>query len=564
MSNTTFMQALRRWFRQQTSWIESQQVSILSAAVIIFVANVASAVAGLIKNRVLSDIYISDLYGKSLDAYWVAFRAPELAYQLIVLGALSAAFIPLFASWYRKDAEKAFEFATQAMLILLAIFTLASLGIALYAREFVLLLTGSKFEQSTELVLLATNMTRIMMIAQMLFGISGFFSAMLQSAKRFIIPAFSPVLYNVGIILVTLFAHQQLGLYAAAWGTVLGAFLHTIIQIPLLWKIGFRIPWPMHWHLPIIREFIQLMLPRTFALLVEQLNLWILTFYATTLSGLSLSLIIFAQQLMTLPIRFFGVSIGQAALPFLADEQDDLVGFRRTVFRSLRQIFFFAAPASVLLLVLRVPAVRLAYGTDDFTWRSTLITAEALGILALSIAPQAATHLLTRAFYALNNTVIPLVASVLYLFITATGCWYLTQVQHWELSGLATALTIASFMESTFLLLMLLAKIQVKEVAPLVSSLLRITFAAFLMAITLFIFQRLLDWYVFETSLVWQLLQLTTVVSLLGGTVYLAFCWLLQIEELTILRRIWNKIGQQWRKLLSQSPEYLGNGTQTE
>lgn len=555
--HTTLMQAFTRWFRRQSTWIESQQASILSAATIIFVANVASSLAGLIKNRVLSSIYITPEFqdGKVLEAYFVAFRAPEFAFQLIILGSLSAAFVPLFTHRYQKNEEKAFQFANQTMYLLMGVFILASIAILMFTPQFVHFLTGDGMapEQITQ----AIKMTRIMVLAQLFFGLSGFISAMLQSVKRFIIPAFSPLFYNFGIIFMTIFAHSWLGIEAAAWGTVLGAGLHMLVQLPLLLKIGYRFHvWPK-WNSEDLKEFFSLTAPRTLALGIAQLNLWVVTFLATALGGIALTMITFGQQLMSIPIRFFGVSIGQAALPFLSAEQHDLVGFRRTVYRSLRQIFFFAAPASVLLLVLRVPAVRLAYGTQEFPWRNTLITAETVGILALSIAPQAATHLLMRAFYALNNTLTPLLAAVIYLVSTGIFGWYFTIVLGMELRGIAIALTAAATLETVILLGALLWRIGLGDVRQLFWSLLRITSAAFLMAVTLFVFQRLLDLYVFETSRTLQLLQLTLSVTLMGSAVYLVLCWLFRIEELTILARIFRKARQGWSKVSKITPTFL-------
>ncbi len=555
--HTTFMQAFTRWLKRQSSWIESQQASILSAATIIFVANVSAALAGLIKNRVLAGIYYQPQFldGNVLDAYFVAFRVPDFAFNLIILGSLSAAFVPLFSARYQKNKEKAFAFANQTMYLLMSVFVLASVGILLFTEPFVHALTGDALSEYQ--ITQAISMTRIMVLAQLFFGFSGFISAMLQSVKRFIVPAFSPLFYNFGIIFMTLVAHDWLGIQAAAWGTVLGAALHMAVQIPLLLKIGYRpFSWPQ-WNWPDLREFFSLTLPRTIALGVSQLNLWVVTFFATAIGANILTMITFAQMLMNIPIRFFGVSIGQAALPFLSAEQHDIVGFRRTVYRSLRQIFFFAAPASVLLLVLRVPAVRLAYGAQEFPWRNTLITAQAVGILAVSIAPQAATHLLVRAFYALNNTITPLIAAFIYLLSTALFSWYFSLVLGLGINGIAWGLTTAATLETLFLFVALIWRIGLGDIRELLSSLIRITAAAFLMAVTLFIFQRLLDLYVFETSRTLQLLQLAISVTLMGSAVYLMLCWLFRIEELTILGRIIRKIRQSWKKVTASTPAFL-------
>lgn len=556
------MQALTRWFRKQSSWLESQQASILSAAFIIFVANIASAGFGLVKNRVISAYYVNPEYSGLIDAYWVAFRLPEFVYQLIVLGTLSAAFVPIFSKLYQQDEERAYSLARQLIFILLTLFLVGGVIIFIFAPQFIHLLTGPEF--SAEQTALAISMTRIMLLAQLFFAISGFFSAMLQSLKRFVLPAFSPIFYNIGIIFAIMFLSRDLGLYAAAWGTVIGAALHMLIQVPLVKKVGFDLFGPFEWKKEKIKEVLLLAGPRTITLGVEQLSGFAVTFFATAIGGISLTLMTFAQSLMTLPIRFFGVSIGQAALPFLAAAQDDLVGFRRMVFRSLRQITFFAAPGAVMLLILRVALTRLAFGVGEFPWRATLITAEALGILSLSIPAQATTHLLVRAFYALNNTVIPFFASSLYFLSNLILGWYFVMHLGWGVRGLAIALALASFLETGALFGLLLRRIGSEELGSLFSSLLRIGGAAFLMAVTLFTLQRLFDLYVFETSRVWELIKLTFVVGSAGTMVYLGFCWLLRIEELTILKQIYKKLISQWNKIVNATPEFVESVSQPE
>jgi len=556
------MQAITRWFRKQSGWLESQQASILSAAFIIFIANIASAGFGLIKNRVISAYYVNPDYGNLLDAYWVAFRLPEFVYQLIILGTLSAAFVPIFTKMHQKDDEEAYSLTRQVMLILLMLFLAGGLIIFLFAPQFIQLLTGPEFTLAQ--MEMAVSMTRIMLLAQFFFAVSGFFSAMLQSLKRFILPAFSPIFYNIGIILSIVFFSEELGLYAAAWGTVLGAAMHMLIQVPLIKKVGFNLFGSLDWSKKRLKEVLLLAGPRTATIGIEQMSGFAITFFATAIGGISLTLITFAQSLMTLPIRFFGVSIGQASLPFLSASQDDITGFRRMVFRSLRQITFFAAPGAVMLLVLRVALTRLAFGVGEFPWRATLVTAEALGILALSIPAQAATHLLVRAFYALNNTVIPFLSSLFYFIINILFGWYFVIQLDLGVKGLAIALTLASVSEVIVVFILLLHRIGLESIWSLISSLLRIAMAAFLMSITLFVLQRLFDLYVFETSLVWELIKLTLVVGTAGTAVYLGFCWLLKIEELTILKQIYKKLASQWTKSVSSTPEFVESVSQQD
>lgn len=555
------MQALKRWFRRQSTWLESQQATILSAAFIILAANVVSALFGLVKSRVILATYLPQ-YESLLDAYFVALRLPEFLYQLLILGTLSAAFIPLFTQLYKKEKARAYDLTRQIMFILLGVFSFSGIILFFLAPWVVSAMTGPEFTPAQHTA--AVHMTRIMLITQLLFAISGFFSAMLQSLKRFILPAFSPVFYNIGIITTVVFLTPYFGLYAAAWGTVIGAFLHLAIQFPLLRKCGFRLFKGWQWRWNELRQLFALSTPRMVTLGIQQLAVLVITFFATAIGGISLTLITYAQQLMTLPIRFFGVSISQAALPFLAEAQDDLTGFRQMTFRSLRQITFFTAPAASLLLVLRVATVRLVYGVSKFPWSSTLDMALALGILAISIPFQAATHLLIRAFYGLNNTIVPFLSSTLHLLTTVILGYILVSKLQLGLSGLAWALALANIFETLALFITLLFKLGIRNFGSLVWSIARIGSAAFLMAVTLFVFQRLFDLYVFETSRVWQLIQLTLIVTALGSTVYLGLCWILRIEELIILKKMFQRLQSQWKKIINNTPSFVESVSQPD
>lgn len=552
------MQALANWLRKRSGWIESQQASILSAALVIQLANVGSALAGVLRNRALNTVYPTG----AIDAYFVAFRLPEFLFQLFVLGALTAAFVPMFAPLFKhNERARAMNLANQVLIILMALFSLGSIVIALNTPLFVRLITSEHFPPDQFAT--AVSLTRIMLISQLLFGVSGVFSGMLQSAKRFVLPAFSPLFYNFGIIISVLLLGARMGTAAAAWGTVFGAFLHMAIQVPLALRLGYRPFWP-RFERTTLQRFLTLVAPRTLTIGVEQLALFAVTFYTTSLAAGSLAIITYAQQLMAIPIRVFGVPIGQAALPFLTHVQDDMTEFRQLTFRSLRQIAFFAVPASVFLLVLRVPLVRLALGADKFEWNDTLATALALAILSLSIAAQAATTLLARAFYALNNTRIPLFSSLAYMGITLTGCWLLTRVLGQGLPGIALALSAAGIVEALILFVCLMHRIGWQGVGELIWSLTRTAIAGFLMAVTLFVFQRLFDLYVFETSRTFALLQLTIIVSLMGTGVYLGLALLLRIEELTILATMVQKVRQSWSKVVRSTPEFVDTPSNIE
>lgn len=555
---------LPQFIFQGNRWLEKQQVSILSAAAVITTAVLLSSLTGLLRNRLLVTTFFKSIeLQQQLEAYWVSFRLPELVFQLLVIGALSAAFIPVFTKFEQKSKEDAFRMASSMLNLVLLAFLLFSVVIFIFAYPLMDFMTGASF--SDQQVQLATNMTRIMLVAQFFFAISNFLSGMIQSYKRFIIPALSPIAYNFGIILGTVFLSPSMGIYGPTIGVVIGAFLHLALQIPLAYKLGFRYYPFIDIHHPGVREISRLMGPRTIALSINQVQLFAIVFYATHLGATSLTIMNLAQQLMTLPIRVFGAPIGQAALPFLSKESNDgdLKRFSSLVLRSLHQISFFAMPASVLLLILRIPIVRLAYGARDFPWEATTSTGRVVAILAISIAAQAMIHILVRAFYALHNTfypfVVALITTTIFLIISSLAVFMFNT----DVTGLALALSISTISEMLLLLFFLNRKVGGFSQRELWIPQLKMLLASFLMAVFLWLPFRIFDQIIFDTTKTIELIGLTLSVSTIGMLTYIIFAMLLDIHELYMVQKVFAVI-ESWRKPLSETTEVMETAGQSD
>lgn len=547
-------------FANGNKLLEKQQLSIMSAASVITVAVVMSSIVGLIRNRLLVSIFYEN---PAMEAYWVSFRLPELVFQLLVIGALSAAFIPVFTKYERISKDDAFKMASSVLNLVLLLFLFFSAIVFVFAVPFTRLITGAGF--SEEQILLSANLTRLMLFAQFFFAISNFLSGTIQSYKRFIIPALSPIAYNLGIIVGTLFLSSSLGIYGPAIGVVLGAFLHFALQLPLAFKLGFRYYFALDLKHPGVREIIRLMLPRTLTLSINQLQLFTTVFFATHVGGTSLTIMSLAQQLMSFPIRFFGVPIGQAALPFLSKESNDgdWDHFKNLILRSLNQIAFFAFPASVLLLILRIPIVRLAYGAKDFPWPATLLTGRVVAILTISIGAQAIVHILIRAFYALHDTRSPFIASI--SSVVAYMLLSILSVYYWNggLLGLAWAITVSTIWEMVLLFLLLSRKIPLFSVQEFFIPQFKIITASLLMAICLWVPFQIFDNIIFDTSRTINLIGLTTSVSVIGMSTYIAFAHFVGVKELYIVRHFL-KVFRQWKIPLGQSPEVVETAGQSD
>jgi len=547
---------LPKLFSTYTEWLEKQQTSILSAAVIITVANIASAASGLIRQRLLiSHFFDTPLSRQAYEAFLVAFQIPDMMFQLIVLGAVSAAFIPML-SQYRNNREEELKYMNSMMNSVLIIFMLVGVLVFIYAEPLTRFRTGEAF--TPEQFKIAVQMTRIMVFAQFFFAISNFLTGMLQSYKRFIVPSLAPILYNVGILLGTFLLSERFGIYAAGIGVVIGAALHMLIQLPLAFKLGFRFQPKISLNHPGVRKTYKLTPPRTASLAINQVQQLADGFFTTSIGNLSYLIMDLAFALMTMPIRFFGVPISQAALPFLSDEasQSDLTRFKDLVLKSIHQIAFLAYPAAVLLLILRIPIVRIVYGTHNFPWETTLITGRVVAIITLSIAAQAIVQLLIRAFYALKDTKTPLFITIMTVIIYLTGTSLAVFVFKAGVIGMAVALTVSNIIEMIFFLFFLDRKVSGFVRKEFWVPQLKMILTSFLMAVFLYLPFRILDELVFDTSRTTELILLTLSTGTIGMLVYVYFALLFDIRELYIISSIINKFGN-WQKTLSKSNEMI-------
>jgi putative peptidoglycan lipid II flippase len=548
---------LKQLFSNGTGWLEKQQTSILSAALIITIANIASSLAGLLRERLLiSSFFDSPSSQQAYEAFQVAFQIPDMLFQLIILGAVAASFIPLFTDLKKQSAKEAFEFTSSVMNILLLIFLIFSGFVAFFAYPLTEWRTGAAF--TAEQIQITVTLTRLMLFAQLFFAISNFLTGMLQSYRHFIIPAIAPVLYNIGIILGVFFFKDSFGIYSAGIGVIIGAFLHMAMQLPLAWKLGFR-PRPIiTFRLPAVKKLFRLIPPRLMTIGVTELQSLGLGFFATTIGGLSFVIISLGMRLMTIPIRLFGVPISQASLPFFSQEseEDERTRFGSMVVQSLHQIAFFALPASVLLLILRVPIVRLVFGTNNFPWQATLLTGRVVAILAISVAAQAMVQLLIRSFYALKNTRTPfyitLITAAIYVAVSAVVVYY----TNWGVIGLAWATLIAAFLELAFFIYTLQKRIHCFSIQEFWWPQAKMLASTFLMAIFLYLPFKILDELVFDTTRTLELIALTATTATIGTLVYIYFSLLFDVKELNYLAKLFST-RFKGKSVLADSKEML-------
>lgn len=382
---------------------------ITAAAFIVGAASVASRVVGVLRDRVLASTFGA---GNALDAYYAAFRLPDLLYTLIILGALSAGFIPVFAEYLEtKGSDEAWRLAERVLSVVGAAMIVVCALLVIFASEIVPLtvpgFTGVKLQDTIQL-------TRIMALSPLFLGLSAVMGGILQATRRFFAFALAPVLYNVGIIFGALVLAPVLGIQGLAWGVVIGAFVHLATQASVALRLGLRRLPPPSLRTPGVKRILWLMAPRTAGLAVTQINLIILLALASALPEGSVAVFNLANNLQSFPIGIFGIAFAVAAFPNLAlaagAKRDD--DFRHVVSGTTRKIFFLILPSMIGFILLRAQIVRLALGAGAFDWNDTLRTAGVMGIFTASMMFQALVPLFARAFYALQDTWTPLIAGL--------------------------------------------------------------------------------------------------------------------------------------------------------
>lgn len=506
---------------------------LIPAALVLGAASLISRLVGLVRERVLTTTFGA---GDVFDAFVAAFRIPDLIFNLIVLGALSAAFIPLFTEKLvkgRQGEREALSFALAVLNMMVLVVGLLAIVHLLLADRIVPLLapgfTGEKLE-------LTIMLSRVMALQPILLAISFVWSGILNSYKRFVAYALAPILYNLGIIFGVIWLVPYLGVAGIAWGVSLGAGLHMLIQLPSVLALGFRWRPEFPWQSRDLKKLLKMMLPRVIGLAATQVNLLVVTIIGSSLVAGSIAVFHLANNLQHLPIGIFGIAFAQAAFPTLAEQvaRGKRVAFVNTLTGSFRYIMFFVIPISLFFYLLRAQIVRVLFGDGAFDWQDTILTFETFGWLVMSIFAQATIPLLARAFYVRHDTRTPVVISLLSMVVNVGLALWLAPLM--GVQGLALAFSAAAILNLVLLLGVLHWQLKGFDDRTVLISLSKIVVAAIMGGVVLQVLKYPMA-AVVDMQRFWGVF-VQLVVTFTGGTlVYLLVAWLLKSDELGALRR---------------------------
>ena len=496
-------------------------------------ATLTSRILGVVREQVLAAIFGA---GNAMDAYNVAFRIPNLVRDLFAEGAMSSAFVPTFTRHLTTDGKASawrlgnnvvngLILITGALVILGIVFADSLIGLFADAYRDV----PGKFE-------LTVFLTRMMLPFLTFVALAAACMGMLNSLHRFFIPALSPAMFNVVTIICTLVLvpfMPSVGLpaiAAVAIGSLLGGVAQLALQWPALRREGYRYRPMLDWRDDSLRRVLMLMGPGTLGLAATQINVFVNTVLATGQGTGAVSWLNYAFRLMYLPIGLFGVSIATATLPAISRHwaNNDESATRRSVADGLSLMLMLNVPATVGLMVLATPIVRVIFERSAFTPADTAATAAALQFYAVGLIGYSVVRITSPVFYALGQSRTPVAVSVATVLLNAILNLALVQVMGYR--GLALGTSIAALFNGTLLMVLLNRRLDGIEGARVAGAMARIVVASALMGGVALAADSAVGAWLPGSGLVVQIVRLTATIGAALG-VLSAAAYVLRIRE---------------------------------
>ncbi|HEX7975238.1 MAG TPA: murein biosynthesis integral membrane protein MurJ [Anaerolineales bacterium] len=431
----------------------NRQIAV--AAGIVMAANLLSQVTGLVRQ-----ILVSRAFGTGLefDAFNVASNFPNLIFNLVAGGALASAFVPTLSGFLtHQDQENGWRLSSAIINWVLLITSAVSLVSTLLAPQIVHYILAPSYDPAR--LKLTAGLLRVLLLTPVIFGVSGLLMGILNSHQVFLWPALAPTLYWLGMIFGVIFFVPSMGIYGLAWGQVLGAGMHLLIQLPALFRLAGRRYLPtLGLSFPAVREVALLMAPRLLGVAVVQLNFLVNSIIAARLPVGSQSAITYAWMLTTTPIFVIGAAIGSAALPTFSAQaaKGELGEMRTSLAATLRGVVLLSLPATLGMILLRKPVIALFFQRGEFTAHSTDLVAWALLWYVAGLVGHSVVEVVSRAFYALHDTRTPVLVGAVAMGLNLAFSFAFTALFAWSgwepHGGLALANSLATALEMVGLL----------------------------------------------------------------------------------------------------------------
>ncbi|MCD6528250.1 murein biosynthesis integral membrane protein MurJ [bacterium] len=535
-------------------FFNSQTQTIGIAAGILALSALISRILGLIREGLLASTFGAT---SQLDIYFAAFRIPDFVYNILISGGIVVAFLPLFSEYYLKNKEKAWEFTNNTLNVFL-FFLISFCFILFIFTPFLLKFIAPGFEGEQRRQ--AITLTRLLFLSPVLFGLSSIFSGILQYFKRFLVYSLCPILYNLGIIFGIIFLAPFLGILGVVIGVIVGALFHFLIQVPSAVSCGFNYKAILNIKDPGLRKVFILMLPRTFGIAAQQINLIVITAIASTLNEGAITIFNFANNLQYFPVGIIGVSFAIAVFPNLSQdwvkrEKETHMGIPQSFIKNFssvfRQILYLIVPISALAFVLKNQIVRIILQHGMFEAESAKLTGAALGLFCFNIFALSLIPLIFRAFFAFQDTKTPtfiatfsMLLNIVLSFILSwllnfenyfqtlvKNIFSLQNVENISVLGLVMAFAIATIFQFILLIIFLYKKIGDFQIKKIANSLAKIIIAVILMIGVCYFLLFLIE-PILSSQTFFGVLGQAAVIGFAGILIYIGATFLMNSPEL--------------------------------
>jgi putative peptidoglycan lipid II flippase len=533
------------------------QRRIAGATGIMMAGILGSRLLGLVRERVIAHQFGQ---GRYTDVYNGAFTIPDLLFFLIAGGALSGAFIPVFSEYIakgqEKDAWRIFSVVATVMTVVVAGFIV--LG-EIFATPLVIK-TNPGFVAIPGKVADTVWLTRILLPAQICFFLGGLMMATLQVRHRFGPVVLGPIIYNLGIILGGIFLVKNAPVHGVAglcYGAVIGAVVGNLgLQWYMVRKTGgYFVTQGLRRHFghPGVKKVWKLMLPVILGLALPQVSTIIGKMFASRLGDGPPSALMNANKLMQVPLGVFAQATAQAIFPTMSAQaaRNDIKALRKSVNFGIRSILFLTVPSSLLMFVLALPIVQLLLQSGQFNTEAAEMAAAALRYFAVGIFAWSAHSILTRGFYALQDSRTPVIVGTvvtaifiplngLVLYYTGTGPAHQTLAT----AGLALVTSVAATIHMLLMLVLLRKRLRGLEGGRLLSSAVRILTASVLTTCVCRVIRDAMQSRlipappIVDTQVTRHSAEILGVCLLVSVLVYAALAFLFRMEEIDLLRRL--------------------------
>lgn len=481
------------------------------------------------------DILIARIFGTgvSAEAFVVAFRIPNLIRELIGEGSTNAVFVPVFSEYLIKNRKELFKVINIVFNILFTILCLITL-LGIFFSSSIVKTIAPGFIKDAYKLNLTILLTRIMFPYLILIGLTAYAMGVLNTFKAFSLPALGPALLNISLIVSTLVAgFFSEPVVALGIGVLLGGLLQLAIQVPSIYRRGFRFRlFEFQLYHPAVKKIILLLLPRLFGSAIYQLNVFMDTVFAS-LSHIvgrgAVAGIYYANRLIQFPLAVFGIALSTASLPVMSEQvaSNDIEKLKNTISFSLRTIFLFILPSGMILFVMSSPIVKLLFQRGSFDASSTAITSSALVFYSLGLFSFSAVKVISSAFFSLQDTTTPVKTTAFCLILNIV----LNFILMWPLKvgGLALASSISSTINLLLLFYLLEKKIGKLNHRAIIISFFKISIATLIMGLVIYG-----SWYKIFIHMGGYLRFFIS--GIVAFFIFLGTCVLLDVEEIKIFR----------------------------